>query len=510
MSLHRIAPPLMRFLLSCAALLGPWSVASSAEGRQFAEGEVVGRITAPEIDEVSGLAASRSNPDVLWVHNDSGDRARVYAVNTRGEYLGAFELSGARVYDCEDIAVGPGPVPGLNYIYLGDTGDNYSARGGKVVVYRLPEPVVYPDRGDQSRTVETFDKLLLRYPDGPHDVEALLCDPVSGDLYLITKRETYNLIFRAPANCPAEEHVELETMGSMAWTGTGLLGLPLYGAVAADVSPDGREILRKRYHTASLYRRDPRKELSRALVPPARPFIIPCNAEQQGEAIGFDAWGQGYYTLGEGSDPPLLYYRRLSDDGPPAPRALVPAGSQWSRVNVAGEPQSDWQPDRPQHETAVARSASAARERWTCCYRRAFTVVDPAGIAKLSLKVACNGGVVVSLNGSEIARSRLAADAGHDTPAAACPPHLSDTWLELPLNQPRVQQALCPGLNVLAVEVHDTPDEPAHATFDLQLWAVSRQADAAPAALGVIGALTLVALGFVWWRRRRRSRIGRE
>jgi len=496
-----------------------WPGTSPADGPRFADGEVQGVITAPEINEVSGLAASRNNPDVLWVHNDSGDRAQIYAVNTRGEYLGTFPLAGARAFDYEDIAVGPGPTPGVSYLYVGDIGDNFAIRGGTAVIYRVPEPVVYADRGDQSRTLTAVDALRFRYPDGPHDAETLLCDPLSGDLYVITKREAYNRIYRARAPGPGDREVALELMGTMAWTGSRFLGFPIYGAVGGDVSPDGREILRKRYHTASLYRRRPEDELSRALARPAQGIPVPCDAAQQGEAIGFDARGRGYFTLGEGSRPSLIYYRRLSDDGPAAPISLVAAGAAWERLAVASEPGTAWRvPEFRAAPGARSKTPGASpgpsQQGPTRYFRKQFHVEDAAALERLTLKLYCaDGGAAVYLGGREIARVRLEPDAGHRDPATECPAELCDTWLTLPIEGRVVTDALVPGVNTLAVEVHDPPGRLTHVPFDLQLLAAPARSASRSATRAMLGALGAAAAFFglygLWrWRRSRRPAGG--
>jgi len=496
-------PKLCATLAICLGSAVTVGCAVAAEPR-FAEGKVRGVVAVAAIDEVSGLAASRNNPRVLWVHNDSGDRARIFAVSTRGDYLGEFELAGAQAFDCEDIAVGPGPMPGVDYIDLSDTGDNFSVRGGRGVIYRVPEPVVYADRGDQSRVLRTVDALSVRYPDGPHDAETLLCDPRSGDLYLITKRESRNRVYRAPAPGPGSQHIRLELMGAMAWTGSSLLGLPLYGAVGGDVSPDGREILRKRYHTASLHRRAPGEELSRALLPPAEFEMVPCNVEQQSEAIGFDARGRGYFTLGEGRNPKLIYYRRLSPDGPAVPRVLVPAGSKWARLDLVDDPGAAWRTSSDQPPPAAASPSVSARPP-TTYYRIQFDAHDPGTLGDVTLKLHCGGGgAAVYLSGVEIARVNLPADAGHDAPAPEAPYELRDTWITVPLDQTVVRDALHEGENVLAVEVHDPPGRLQPVPFDLQLVAMPARVVPEPTTVGMLAVLAAASLSYVWWRRRRR------
>ncbi len=87
----------------------------------FGERQDSGVIEFDAIREASGIVASRNNPGVLWVHNDSGSRA-LFAINTQGEHLGIYFISGCDVQDWEDIAIGASNNPGENYIYIGAIG----------------------------------------------------------------------------------------------------------------------------------------------------------------------------------------------------------------------------------------------------------------------------------------------------------------------------------------------------------------------------------------------------
>jgi hypothetical protein len=40
-----------------------------------------GRIDSSELDEASGLAASRLHPGILYSHNDNGDSPRLFAID---------------------------------------------------------------------------------------------------------------------------------------------------------------------------------------------------------------------------------------------------------------------------------------------------------------------------------------------------------------------------------------------------------------------------------------------
>ncbi len=115
-------------------------------------------------------------------------------------------------------------------------------------------------------------------------------------------------------------------------------------------------------------------------------------------------------------------------------------------------------------------------ECWNTLYfGKTFQVDDPDTFAALQLESRFSGGVVVYLNGAEIARYNLdPGDEGHDLPA-------TPFWLPDPVNQltyNRWQRTwlgidpslLLPGENVLSAEVHRRPDEselPFH--FDLRL-----------------------------------------
>ena len=91
-------------------------------------------VTDKRMDELSGLVVSRRQPGVLYVHNDSGDSSRFFAIGTDASLKEIFYFKGEKslaplgVRDVEDIAMGPGPDSGADYIYLGDIGDNNAWR----------------------------------------------------------------------------------------------------------------------------------------------------------------------------------------------------------------------------------------------------------------------------------------------------------------------------------------------------------------------------------------------
>lgn len=256
-----------------------------------------GTIASPAIDELSGLAASRRTPGVWWAHNDSGDSARVFAVGDDGRDLGEFVLNGASAVDWEDIAVGPGPAPGTNYLYVGDIGGNVAPRS-TVTVYRVPEPAVDTNAPSGAPLpVGGVDALTLQYPAGTYDAEALLVDPVSGELFVITKALGGTAqVFRAPAGLAGGSTTTLAAVRTVS--------LGFGGAVtAADVTAAGDVVALRTYFSVVLYPRPSGAPLADAFAQASCRGAAA--AETQGEALGFTSDGRGYVTASEGAKPAL-------------------------------------------------------------------------------------------------------------------------------------------------------------------------------------------------------------
>ncbi len=278
-------------LLACTA---------RAQPPEFAEGVQQGVVAHEEINEASGLVASRRNPGIFWTHNDSGDTTRIFALSPQGEDRGVWILEGAAARDWEDIAVGPGPVDSLSYLYVGDIGDN-SAQYDLIRIYRVPEPAVGTEqKGGVLQSVET---ILCRYEDGARDAEGMFVDPVDGRLYVVTKREPSVRLYRL------DDLTEYEPGDTALLKHVGTLD-SITLITAADISADGREILLKNYFSIYYWERGESEGLAEALRRP--PHQLPYTIEPQGEAI---AWGEGgYYTVSEefqGIPAVMTWYRRI-------------------------------------------------------------------------------------------------------------------------------------------------------------------------------------------------------
>jgi len=276
-------------------------------------------IGAPDIKEASGIAASRRDDNVLWVHNDSGDTARFFAIDRSGKLLATFSLQSATATDWEDIAIGPGPMKDAPYLYLADIGDNAAARAD-VTVYRIAEPKVSTtDATPASGDLSGFDTLTLKYPDHPHDAETFMVDPTNGDMLIITKElADRSRVYRAPASTTSGSTTTLQQVAQIDFQSLQLAAKPepdapmLVRAVrllptGGDISPDGSLIAVRTYGAVWIWSRAKNTQAWDAFN------SAPCQAtqtnEQQGEAIAFDRDGHGYVTTSEGVSPPLHQFR---------------------------------------------------------------------------------------------------------------------------------------------------------------------------------------------------------
>jgi hypothetical protein len=279
--------------------------------------ESVGTVRPAEVAEISGIAASRRNAGVIWGHNDSGDTARIIAFSTTGEPRGVYNVAGAEAIDWEDMAIGPGPRAELDYLYLGDIGDNAAARS-EIVVYRAPEPDL-PASPTGAGIIEGAERIVLHYLIGAHDAETLMIDPVTGDLIIVTKEIVAgdSGVYRATQSMLAAGGGLLELVRTIGKTALTPAGTPPEDASAlvrgvgwlptgGDISPDGSLIAIRTYATVFVWAREDGQSIGEALA--SAPCEAPSAVEPQGEAIAFAAEGDAYFTVSEGAQPPLYRF----------------------------------------------------------------------------------------------------------------------------------------------------------------------------------------------------------
>jgi len=244
--------------------------------------------------EGSGIADSKANPGYLWVEQDSGNPPDLTLLQHNGTVLKSIHLANAVNRDWEDMVLSTGPTPGKQYLYIAETGDNLLVYDD-YAIYRLEEPTAATD------TVQQVDKITFFYPDGSHNAEAILVDPDTKDIYIITKTDLHSKLFKLTYPYSTTKMNSVEEVGS----------LPYNYAVSAALSPNGRELVVKTYGAIYYYPRTAGETIVQTLS--KKYSSLPYQPEPQGEAIVFDNNDSGYYTLSEkglASSVKLYFYKR--------------------------------------------------------------------------------------------------------------------------------------------------------------------------------------------------------
>jgi hypothetical protein len=187
-----------------------------------------------QLREVSGCAFSVQDPNVVWLHNDSGDSARLFRLDVRTRVVKPVKVVGAEAVDWEDVAAAPN-----GELVIGDIGDNASARAN-VTIYRVADP------GQGSRTGAAQVQTLV-YDDGPHDAESVVVDPESDVTYVVTKTVdgTSGVYVANGAN--------LKRVGSVVLAEAGFL-FP-NRITGADALPNGSGVVLRTYQSGYALRR---------------------------------------------------------------------------------------------------------------------------------------------------------------------------------------------------------------------------------------------------------------
>lgn len=307
------------FWLGAFAVLGVHGMSRAqvcpGNGSVFHPGIAIGVVQANGLDEISGVAASRQNPGVLWVHNDGSTR-NLFALNSNGNLLATYEFR-RQLKDLEDVAIGPGPVPGSDYLYGGDIGDNDEDRSN-IRIFRALEPSVSasPPNNPLESSFTEESIITLEYPDGKHDAEALMVDPWTGDLFIATKGNSVSRIYRTT-------QAELDSGTKV--TLTFVRQVPFDSVSGGDISPDGLEITLRREEAGALWHRSGGQSIGDAFAGGALLLpVIGTPTEPNGEAVAFHPLGLGYFTISEGQNQPVYFFARSE----PPVFAQVPARTE--------------------------------------------------------------------------------------------------------------------------------------------------------------------------------------
>ncbi len=267
-----------------------------------------GLVTAPQLEEISGLAASRAHEDVLWVIEDSGNGAQLHALSPRGRVRARYDVDGADNRDWEDLA--SFDLGGKHYLLVADTGDN-GGRRKDFMLHVFEEPTAIADG-----TLRPAWSIRGRWPDGPRDCEAVAVDAASGQVLLISKKRSPPDLFALPLAKPSSsrgwrEARRIGRLGGVPQASTELqrndpkLAKLLPQVTAADLSPDGQTLAVLTYGSVLFYRRAAGEAWGPAVSRTPESHDVPLIP--QAEALAWTALGGGLYATGEFKPAPIFY-----------------------------------------------------------------------------------------------------------------------------------------------------------------------------------------------------------
>jgi hypothetical protein len=269
------------------------------------------RLASDAIVEASGLVASRRREGLFWVTNDSGDRPRLFAVDTKGQLVATLEVRGAVAKDWEDLAIVSGRVGakdsgstsasekiGDPWIYIADTGNNSRDRE-ELTIYRIREPIISSRQLGQTLRSEPAELFRFRYADGKFDCEGMIVHPRKMEVYLFTKEAIGVGVYRLDVTKPSTRPIALPRIAKLS---VGSL------ATSADLSSDGSRFVLRFYFGLCEWHVAPGSDVLERLSD--KPTWIGSPVEPQSESVCYSAAGDALFTVSEGRHPTIYSMRR--------------------------------------------------------------------------------------------------------------------------------------------------------------------------------------------------------
>lgn len=252
-----------------------------------------GTITDPNILEASGIAASTGRQSTLWVINDGGNPAVLYALAPTGKRLNSFLIvspSGMEVKntDWEDLSAFE--YNGEHFLLIADLGDNKAKRNFCTLLV-----IKEPDPESHQKKLPIECKIQFKYADGPNDCEAVAVDVPKQRILLLSKRKPEPILYELPLIVsPGRDMYTAHQIGI-------IKNIPeptpsdlkdKYGAfrsqpTAMDLSSDGRTMVILTYKHGYIYNRQSGQTWQDAFT--AMPLLLELPHPNTGELVQREA-----------------------------------------------------------------------------------------------------------------------------------------------------------------------------------------------------------------------------
>ena len=325
----RLVPALLGATLLSATMLGAslsGAILVGSPSAAFAlptysatapRGRTVCTVTDHRIIGLSGLIVTHTGFISISDSNIDKRAIRVWYLDRRCRPVRSVSYP-TSAYDPEDAAIGRDGT-----VYVADIGDNERQRAS-IAVWRIPP-------GSSTPHIYRY-----RYPDHPHDAEAILLAADDSPIF-VTKDLGLGDIFVPTARPdPSGKPVLLKQVGAFQPRATGTPnGLGVFGAmlVTGGANSSDRTTVALRTYADAYVWRVPDGNVVKAITT-GSPQVVPLPDEPQGESIAFDRAGTHLYTVSDREvrpvRTPILMYGLppgLTGSGSTAPSANTASGS---------------------------------------------------------------------------------------------------------------------------------------------------------------------------------------
>ena len=217
-------------------------------------GKLVAILDDKAINESSGLVLSHHNPNCFWTHNDSGDSARLFLVNSDGKSLARVQIAKADAIDWEDIAIHVAKDDA--YLIIGDIGGNAKPRK-HITLYIVREPKLSAEAQKRGETMEfsvDIDIVMeVTFPGGVTNYESIAVDHSNHSILIVEKGNFAGRVYTVPLppNLNNKQVIRVEAKQ------IGVAPVPM--ATACDMSADGRSLVIISYNIGFLFHREPNR-----------------------------------------------------------------------------------------------------------------------------------------------------------------------------------------------------------------------------------------------------------
>ena len=278
--------------------------------------QLSGRLQAPRLGELSGLAVSRHNSELYWAINDSGNRPLLFALDRTGLSHGATRLPFSN-HDWEALAAFEDG--GKRWLLIADTGDNLRRRETHSL-YIIEEPELHSERN-----IRLHRKIEFSYEDGPQNIESVAVSVAERAIYLVSKNAASPTLYALPLDL-AQTGTGKLAVNSIAGTlpiakvvgqmqplpfteddrliEQVLAGRFLLGPTSMDINAPESLAVVANYRHAYLYRRAPGQSWPQALM--QKPLAITSHRLAQSESVAFGLEDNTLLVGSEGMHSPLL------------------------------------------------------------------------------------------------------------------------------------------------------------------------------------------------------------